>query len=264
MADLRLKNISVAEIKPERRTKKLFTTTKKNSKKSPKVKERKTIRDMMFDTDSGLPMRPTEDFSDQVDISGRINSDTPHTSNLERIQSRRNSSKDNMAELAKKDFLGQKRENEESNISKRSLKPQVIIENGKIRVERPSYIEIKKKVNEEIRFGNERNGETVDMTNEKFRVTSMSFRKSNHSNKWSDEETDYFYKALSYFGTDFSLLEIILNPRTRNQIKNKFHKEEKVNKERLEEIMKNLKLENMQKFLTFAKEIKRIELVIRK
>lgn len=46
--------------------------------------------------------------------------------------------------------------------------------------------------------------------------------------KWSTQDTALFYRALSQFGTDFSLIERLFPGRTRRQIKNKFTSEEKV------------------------------------
>ena len=197
----------------------------------------------------------SEDFTDQVDISNKFYTDTPNTSMIDNKKSRRNSY---VNIDTKNNFLSQKRENEESQLSKRSsLKPQIIIENGVMRVERPNFIEIYKKVNEEIRQGNERNAISVDMTGERNKLSSMSFKKNVHTDKWSIVETEFFYKSLEYFGTDFSILEIILKPRIRSQIKNKFHKEEKINSSRVEISLKNFKPENTMKFLFFMKSLRK-------
>ena len=209
---------------------------------------------MMYDTESGIIMK-SEDFTDQVDISNKFYTDTPNTSMIDNKKSRRNSY---VNIDTKNNFLSQKRENEESQLSKRSsLKPQIIIENGVMRVERPNFIEIYKKVNEEIRQGNERNAISVDMTGERNKLSSMSFKKNVHTDKWSIVETEFFYKSLEYFGTDFSILEIILKPRIRSQIKNKFHKEEKINSSRVEISLKNFKPENTMKFLFFMKSLRK-------
>ena len=47
--------------------------------------------------------------------------------------------------------------------------------------------------------------------------------------KWSQGETDKFYKALQVFGTDFTMVTLLLPGRNRKQVMNKFHKEERVN-----------------------------------
>jgi len=59
-------------------------------------------------------------------------------------------------------------------------------------------------------------------------TTSNSFKNYNHTDKWTEQETRKFYRALEIFGTDFSLIAQLFPHRNRIQIKNKFLKEEKV------------------------------------
>ena len=47
---------------------------------------------------------------------------------------------------------------------------------------------------------------------------------------WSSKKTVKFYKALSVFGTDFSLMQGIFKKKTRQELKLKFKKEEKINR----------------------------------
>ena len=46
---------------------------------------------------------------------------------------------------------------------------------------------------------------------------------------WSEEETLKFYNALSIVGSDFSMMESIFKKRTRQELKLKFKKEERLN-----------------------------------
>ena len=70
-------------------------------------------------------------------------------------------------------------------------------------------------------------------------VTSHSFKNRNYSKKWTDKETKLFYRLLSIFGTDFSMISLLMSKnRTRSQIINKFHKEEKENSCRVEDALK--------------------------
>ncbi len=115
------------------------------------------------------------------------------------------------------------------------LKPKVIIEaDGSMRIEKPNYSEIAQKIQDE---NFKKNFPYIVHNNEKNKVTSASFRKSSHSDKWSEQETQLFYEALMLFGCNFSYLEIILKPRTRDQIKKKFSREEKYNQEKIEEAL---------------------------
>ena len=71
-----------------------------------------------------------------------------------------------------------------------------------------------------------------------YKLTSMSFRTKNHSAKWTEEETKRFYKAIEIFGADFSMIAKLFPTRNRDQIKNKFRKEEKVNVKIMDEAFK--------------------------
>ncbi|KAL6454786.1 LOW QUALITY PROTEIN: BDP1 Transcription factor TFIIIB component B'' [Candida maltosa Xu316] len=58
-------------------------------------------------------------------------------------------------------------------------------------------------------------------------VTSTTYSRRIHTDKWTSEELSSFYQALSMFGTDFSLIAQLFPYRTRKQIKSKFNLEEK-------------------------------------
>lgn len=58
--------------------------------------------------------------------------------------------------------------------------------------------------------------------------------------KWRPEETEKFNMALQIFGTDFSMIEKVFNgERSREQIKNKFRKEERKNKGEVDRLLEN-------------------------
>lgn len=73
------------------------------------------------------------------------------------------------------------------------------------------------------------------------RLTSHSFKSRIYSQKWSKGETKLFFRALGLFGTDFSMITLMFKGRTRNQIINKFHKEEKENAEMIERALNSHK-----------------------
>lgn len=58
-------------------------------------------------------------------------------------------------------------------------------------------------------------------------VTSTTYSKRTYTDKWTPDELNEFYQALSMFGTDFSLIAQLYPHRTRKQIKSKFVLEEK-------------------------------------
>ncbi|KAI5967767.1 hypothetical protein CANMA_002947 [Candida margitis] len=58
-------------------------------------------------------------------------------------------------------------------------------------------------------------------------VTSTTYSKRTYTDKWTPDELNEFYQALSMFGTDFSLISQLYPHRTRKQIKSKFVLEER-------------------------------------
>ncbi len=113
----------------------------------------------------------------------------------------------------------------------KSIKPKVIMINGKIEIEKPDIGLINKQYTENLKKNLLPLEESEDLNDKK--ISSLSFKKVNHCNKWKEEDTFIFYKAIEIFGLDFSFLEIVLFPRTRNEIKKKYLKEEKINKDKL-------------------------------
>ncbi|XP_076114014.1 uncharacterized protein LOC143082281 [Mytilus galloprovincialis] len=84
-------------------------------------------------------------------------------------------------------------------------------------------------------------------------ATYNSFRKPLSRIAWSEWETEKFYRALSYIGTDFSLMVKLFKRRTRYDIKTKFKREDKLNRNKVELALKNKKPFDMS---FFAKEEK--------
>jgi len=65
-------------------------------------------------------------------------------------------------------------------------------------------------------------------------TTSHSFKSRGFSQKWKEKDTRLFYKALSLFGTDFSMVALLFKGRDRSQLINKYHKEERDDPKRVE------------------------------
>lgn len=68
-------------------------------------------------------------------------------------------------------------------------------------------------------------------------LTYISYRKFHHTKKWTERETAKFYKALSMIGTDFTMIQRLFNHRSRDEIKRKFKREEKLNQALIDKIM---------------------------
>ena len=69
-------------------------------------------------------------------------------------------------------------------------------------------------------------------------TTSHSFKSRGFSQKWKEKDTKLFFKALSVFGTDFSMVALLFRGRDRSQLINKYHKEERDNPSRVELALK--------------------------
>jgi hypothetical protein len=195
----------------------------------------KTLLEIINDTESGIPITSKDKQLTDLKSVGRDKS--------------RKSSNISYSHSNNSDLFSIKTDRDCVNF----LKPKVFIENGKVRIERPTMDEVNLKLQEEqrknafIEFGG------------RDKVSSLSFKKRLHSDKWDDEETSYFYKCLESFGTDFSILEIVLNPRTRNQIKNKYRKEEKVNSKKIEQALRKFDPNKLFKLLTIIKGLQKSE-----
>ncbi|CAG8589164.1 9790_t:CDS:2, partial [Acaulospora colombiana] len=71
-------------------------------------------------------------------------------------------------------------------------------------------------------------------------VNSHSYAKRPRKNeRWTNEETELFYKSLSQWGTDFEIIaqKSFHNTKTRGQIKNKYKRERKMNSERVNDAL---------------------------
>lgn len=105
-----------------------------------------------------------------------------------------------------------------------SLVPQLIFKDGKIVLDNS------------LALREERGGQNLTVVEKKpYKLTSMSFRTKNNTAKWTEEETKKFYKAIEIFGADFSMIAKLFPNRNRDQVKNKFRKEEKVNTKIMDE-----------------------------
>lgn len=68
--------------------------------------------------------------------------------------------------------------------------------------------------------------------------TSMLKKRRKKPLKWSEKDTNTFYKCLEIFGTDFSMIVEVLSHKTQRQLLRKFHKEKKRDLERVNNALK--------------------------
>ena len=67
-----------------------------------------------------------------------------------------------------------------------------------------------------------------------------TWSKKRRYSDWSEKETFRFYRALSIVGSDFSMMESMFKKRTRQELKLKFKKEEKVNGQLVDKCLKQM------------------------
>lgn len=79
--------------------------------------------------------------------------------------------------------------------------------------------------------------EVVEENSMTRKVNSATYGKRKQSSRWDDLETALFYDCLSQFGTDFEMIANMMPGRTRNQIRTKFNREERVCPEKVTEYM---------------------------
>ncbi len=81
--------------------------------------------------------------------------------------------------------------------------------------------------------------ETIIESEKNDTLTYNSYRKFHHTKKWSEKETAKFYKALSMIGTDFTMIQRLFSNRSRDEIKRKFKREEKLNQALIDRVLCN-------------------------
>ncbi len=62
---------------------------------------------------------------------------------------------------------------------------------------------------------------------------SIAKRRRKKPLKWSEQDTNTFYRCLEIFGTDFSMIAEVLSHKTQRQLLRKYHKEKKRDLERV-------------------------------
>ncbi|KAL3842098.1 hypothetical protein ACJMK2_020159 [Sinanodonta woodiana] len=121
--------------------------------------------------------------------------------------------------------------NEDSNGSSALPVPQVTIgPDGSIIINEQSLI-----VDQKDQLPQEERG-VIDETD--FFTTYHSYRKQNQSKTWSAKETAKFYKALGLVGIDFFLIGKLFPTRKHFELKKKFLKEDRTNKQLIDKVLK--------------------------
>lgn len=88
---------------------------------------------------------------------------------------------------------------------------------------------------EEQQAREQRNWEVIDEREGDQFVNSASRSKQRRTQRWSVEETERFFQAVSQWGTDFEMITRLFPHRTRREIKSKWTKESRQNPKRLDD-----------------------------
>lgn len=204
---------------------------------NPPPKEVPTILDLI----------KKKNFLNKVQLAGNKN-DAMITTTITKNKNKNSSINDTKKSSSRKNSLINDNQKESTNTKKNSninnnlqiktenditkdYKPKVVIVDKKIVVQHTDVGMINKLFNEQ-KNANLIPSKTVEVQDKK--ITSLSFLKTNHTKKWTEEEVNMFYKAIEIFGLDFSFLEIVLKPRTRGEIKRKYLKEKKENHSKID------------------------------
>ncbi len=81
-------------------------------------------------------------------------------------------------------------------------------------------------------------------------ITSFTYlTKKNKNKRWTKEESELFYKSLECCGCEFSMINILFPNRSRNNLKDKFKKEMKINKARVDNALNNFNKFDLEKLM---------------
>lgn len=76
------------------------------------------------------------------------------------------------------------------------------------------------------------------------KITTQKTIRTTKNVHWNELDTEHFYTCLKICSVDFSLISTLFKNKTRKQIKKKFQKEMKINKNKIEFLLKNAKFCN--------------------
>ncbi|KAI7885514.1 hypothetical protein K492DRAFT_203927 [Lichtheimia hyalospora FSU 10163] len=127
-----------------------------------------------------------------------------------------------------------RREENSSVLQETSHAPQVRLINGQIVLDTDSLVV--DRANEQTVVDTSAM-EIVEESNMTRKLNSQTWGRKSYSARWTPYETMDFYNAIAQFGTDFTMVAHLLPGRTRNQVRNKFNREEKKHPQRIKEVL---------------------------
>ncbi|KAI8991991.1 hypothetical protein BDF20DRAFT_997747 [Mycotypha africana] len=159
------------------------------------------------------------------------------------------------AEKLAADEERRRREAERPVLTESSNAVQVRIVNGEIVLDTDTLVVERHQGRHDEGF----NGDAMEVVEENAmtrKVNSTTHGRREKSAKWDELETEGFYDLLSQFGTDFNTISKMMPGRTRNQIRSKFNKEERMNPWKVTEyLVRKKKPVNLDKFREIVGEL---------
>lgn len=95
-------------------------------------------------------------------------------------------------------------------------------------------------------------------------ITSNTFARHKKGDKWTDEDISMFYRGLRQFGSDFTMISRLFPKRSRREIRNRFKKEERENRDRIEWALTNRLPIDFEEFKRLSDEKDRLEGTVEK
>lgn len=81
------------------------------------------------------------------------------------------------------------------------------------------------------------NEDRIDIEETDFVTSGTYATKKKRRRNWSKEETEVFYESLKCCGCEFSMISSLFSECTRNDVKNKYKREMKKNKAKMEDAL---------------------------
>ncbi|KAI5169341.1 hypothetical protein PAEPH01_0630 [Pancytospora epiphaga] len=89
-------------------------------------------------------------------------------------------------------------------------------------------------------------------------ITSSTYRRKREQGRthWNKQENEVFFKALECCGCEFSIMNILYPERTRRNLREKYKRELKQNRSRVEAALRNFKKFDKEKIMKLKDELR--------
>ncbi|CDS13375.1 hypothetical protein LRAMOSA05553 [Lichtheimia ramosa] len=196
----------------------------------------RSMSDFVHDLEGGIVSKIYKEMEIERLANKRLAQEAMSSEERERLEAQKREQEERRQREAEERQREQERRREENSsvLQESSHAPQVRLINGQIVLDTDSLVV--DRANEHTVVDTSAM-EVVEETNMTRKLNSQTWGKKSHSARWTPYETMDFYNAIAQFGTDFTMVAHLLPGRTRNQVRNKFNREEKKHPERIKEVL---------------------------